>query len=109
VANAPMRLAALIDSITSTDPKLLLAVAQIIPSQTDTLNTTIRAYNAAIPALVQARATAGKHVVMVDMYDAFTAIANYKTADLSDNLHPNDAGYAVMGGVWYAQIGPLLR
>jgi lysophospholipase L1-like esterase len=109
VANAPMRLGALIDSITTTDPRLLLVVAQIIPSQSDTLNTSIRAYNAAIPALVQARAMAGKHVVTVDMYDAFTAIANYQAADLSDTLHPNDAGYAVMAGVWYAQIGALLR
>jgi lysophospholipase L1-like esterase len=109
VANAPTRLAALIDSVTSTDPKLLLVVAQIIPSQTDALNTSIQAYNAAIPALVQARATAGKHVALVDMYDAFTAIANYKSADMSDNLHPNDAGYAVMAGVWYARIGALLR
>lgn len=24
-------------------------------------------------------------------------------------LHPNDAGYVVMAGVWYAKIGPLLR
>ena len=109
VTNAPARLADLIDSITSINPELLLVVAQIIPSQTDTLNTTIQAYNAAIPALVQARATAGKHVVMVDMYDAFAADANYKTADLSDDLHPNDSGYALMAGVWYTKLAPLLR
>jgi lysophospholipase L1-like esterase len=109
VPDAPARLAALIDSITGTDPTLLLVVAQITPSQTDTLNTTIQAYNATIPALVQARATAGKHVAIVDMYDAFTADADYKTAELSDNLHPNDAGYAVMAGVWYEKIGALLR
>ena len=109
VANAPMRLADLIDSITTTSPHLLLVVAQITPSQTDSLNTAIQTYNAAIPALVQARAAAGKHVTMVDMYDAFTAGANYKTADLSDSVHPNDAGYALMAGVWYAKIGALLR
>jgi lysophospholipase L1-like esterase len=109
VTNAPMRLADLIDSITTTNPHLLLVVAQITPSQTDSLNTAIQTYNAAIPALVQARATAGKHATMVDIYDAFTADASYKTADLSDNLHPNDTGYALMAGVWYAKISALLR
>jgi lysophospholipase L1-like esterase len=108
VADAPLRLAALIDSITSTDPRLLLVVAQLTPTQTDSLNATIEAYNAAIPALVQARAMAGAHVAMVDMYDALTADSDYKTADFSDALHPNDTGYERMAGVWYSKISGFL-
>jgi lysophospholipase L1-like esterase len=107
--NAPVRLAALVDSILQTDSKLLLVVAQITPTQTDAENSSVLAYNSAIPALVQERATAGRHVAMVDMYDAFTADATYKSADLSDNLHPNDAGYDRMAKVWYDAVGSLLR
>jgi lysophospholipase L1-like esterase len=27
----------------------------------------------------------------------------------SDNLHPNDAGYAYMGDVWYAALKGVLK
>jgi hypothetical protein len=35
--------------------------------------------------------------VLVDMYAAFTANTNYKTALMNDELHPNDAGYSGHG------------
>jgi len=34
---------------------------------------------------------------------------NYATEYLVDDVHPTDAGYAVMGGVWYQAVGSLLR
>jgi len=52
----PTRLANLMDSMLNADPKLLLVVAQIVPQQQavpDTLNVNVRAFNAAIPALVK--------------------------------------------------------
>lgn len=103
------RLAKLVDTILGADSSLLLVIAQIVPTKTDAENARVQAYNADIPGIVSARANAGKHIVMVDMYSAFTADAAYKTKYLSDNLHPTDAGYVVMGDVWYAAIGPLLR
>jgi lysophospholipase L1-like esterase len=109
LANAPTRLGALIDMITTAAPSTLLVVAQIIPTRTDTTNTRIQAYNSAIPALVQTRANAGKHVLRVDMYTTYTARADYKTALLVDDLHPNPAGYALMGQTWYGVIAPYLR
>jgi hypothetical protein len=109
LANAPARLGALMDGILQADARLLLVVAEITPTQTDSENATVQTYNAAIPGLVQTRAAAGRHVAMVDMYGAFTADANYKTTALSDNLHPNDTGYTRMAEVWYAKIGAFLR
>ena len=109
LATAPARLGALIDQITTAAPSALLVVAQIIPTRTDTTNTRIQTYNAAIPALVQARANAGKHILRVDMYMTYTARADYKTALLVDDLHPNPAGYALMGQTWYGVIAPYLR
>jgi len=109
--NAPKRLGLLMDRITETDPKVLLVVAQIIPSLDDALNARIRTFNADIPALVQTRRAAGKHVIMVDMYGAFTKNSDFKTAyfPAGNILHPSVAGYVVMSDTWYAAIGTLLR
>jgi lysophospholipase L1-like esterase len=109
IAAAPMRLGNLLDRITTMAPNALLVVAKITPTRTDSLNTKVQRYNDAIPGLVQARASAGKHIIMVDMYGALTANASYRTAWLDDNLHPNDAGYGVMGQTWYAGIKSYLR
>jgi lysophospholipase L1-like esterase len=109
LANAPNRLGKLLDQITTAAPNALLVVAKITPTTTDAGNTKVQSYNNAIPGLVQMRASAGKHIIMVDMYAAITANANYKTVWLDDNLHPNDAGYVVMGQTWYAGIKSYLR
>jgi len=108
----PARLGTLMDTILNADPTLLLVVAQIVPQQRatpDTLNMQVQTYNAAIPALVKTRADAGKHVTLVDMYNAFASNPNYSTLLLADRLHPTPAGFTVMANTWYAAIGPLLR
>jgi hypothetical protein len=61
-------------------------------------------YNAAMPALIKTRAESGKHIILVDMYSAFTADANYRNDYMNGSLHPNDAGYNVMGDIWYAAL-----
>ena len=108
LANAPTRLGALIDRITTDAPNALLVIARIVPTKTAGTNTRVQTYNNAIPGLVQTRVAAGKHIVVVDMYGAFTANTNYQTALMNDDLHPNDAGYMVMAQTWYAAIGSYL-
>ncbi len=108
VATAPTRLGALIDQITTAAPAALLVVAQIVPTTTDATNTRIMTYNAAIPALITQRAASGKHVQLVNMYGAFTAHADYKTSLMTDDLHPNATGYAVLGETWYQAISAFL-
>jgi lysophospholipase L1-like esterase len=108
LANAPQRLGLLLDRIATTAPSALIVLAQMVPTKDDTENQRVQAYNAAMPALVKARADAGKHVILVDMYGALTQNPDYKTAYMNDNLHPKDAGLAVMANTWYAAIGDLL-
>lgn len=108
VASAPTRLGALIDRITSAAPDLLLVVGHIIPTTNAATNERIRAYNAAIPELVESRRAAGKHVVGLDTFAAFADNPNFATEYMVDSLHPNDAGYAVLGQRWYQTIEPLL-
>ena len=106
--NAPMRLGLLLDRIAMYAPNALTVVAQMVPTTQDDQNVYVQAFNAEIPAVVKQRADAGKHMITVDMYGAFTKNANYKTELMGDKLHPKQAGLEVMAQVWYDAIGPLL-
>lgn len=107
--DAPNRLGKLLDSIFMRDPNILVVLAQIVPSRTDGTNNAIKTYNAAMPALVSSRVAQGQHIVLVDMYTAFTKDANYKQSVLADNLHPNQAGYDLMADVWFDALSPYLK
>jgi lysophospholipase L1-like esterase len=109
VSSAPTRLGQLIDEIIADDPNALVVVASIIPIINGTsANPQGQTYNAAIPGLVATRAAAGKHVVFVDTYAAFVKDASYRTSLMVDNLHPNEAGYAVLGRSFYGAISAVL-
>lgn len=108
VANAPNRLEALLDQITNDAPEALLVVAQIVPTTNPDTNNQVIAYNSTIPALVEAQVDAGEHVILVDMFTPFVETPNFGTTLMSDFLHPNDAGYVVMGEIWHAAIDPFL-
>ncbi len=109
LANAPARLGAMLDKITAAAPEALIVLAQIVPNGDETTNGRVRDYNNAMPPLVEIRAAAGKHIILVDMYGAFTANPAYRTALMADRLHPKDTGYLVIASVWYQAIGALLR
>ena len=108
ITNAPTRLGKLIDEITTNAPSTLVVVSSIIPTTNDGTNQRVQAYNTAIPGLVNTRAAAGKHVVFLDNYAVFAKNTGYKTALMSDGLHPNDAGYVILGQAFYGAIGALL-
>jgi lysophospholipase L1-like esterase len=109
VAQAPERLAKLLDVVATKAPSALLVVAKLVPTRTDSLNEQVRTYNDAVGALVSERSAAGEHIALVDMYAAFTQNSRYQDELLFDGLHPNDAGYAVMAEAWYEAIGGYLR
>jgi lysophospholipase L1-like esterase len=98
VATAPDRLSALIDQILAARPGIYVLVAKIIPSTNAEAQPRINAYNATIPGIVAAK---GDHVRMVDM-------TNLASADLFDQVHPNDAGYAKMSDRWYPVLTGVL-
>jgi lysophospholipase L1-like esterase len=111
MTNAPKRLGDLIDTIYSQLPNVLIVVAQPIPSRGDAskgddtaLSARIKTYNDAIPAVVKARADAGKHILVVDMYTPFTP----KASLIEDQWHPNLQGYVILGTEWYSVLQSLL-
>jgi lysophospholipase L1-like esterase len=109
VATAPDRLGALIDSIFEQNPDVLLLLTQIVPSRNDGLNQAVETYNEAFPELIESRVNAGRHIVLVDMYGTFTSRGDFKTSLLADDLHPSDAGYALMGQTYYDALAQYLH
>lgn len=108
LSDAPNRLGKLLDSIFMRDANILVILAQIVPTRNDGTNNAVSTYNAAMPNLVSTRVSKGQHIVLVDMYKAFTDEANYKQSLLGDNLHPNQAGYDLMADVWFQALSPYL-
>jgi lysophospholipase L1-like esterase len=98
LANAPARLSTLIDHITATVPSAEVFVATIIPLANSGQEANVRTYNAAIPGIVQSKASSGRHVHLVDMHSALTA------ADLADGVHPNATGYDKMAATWFTAL-----
>jgi lysophospholipase L1-like esterase len=76
-------------------------VSNIIPYPSQSSQVTT--YNAAVPGVVMMRISAGKHVLYVDQFKDFP------TNQLGDGVHPNEAGYARMAGVWYTAIKDYLH
>ncbi len=98
VSTAPNRLSALIDRITATLPSAEVFVAQLTPLANAGQEAAVRTFNAAIPAIVQSKVNAGRHVHLVDQHSALTA------ADLVDGIHPTAAGYDKMAAVWFSAL-----
>jgi lysophospholipase L1-like esterase len=100
LSNAPERLDGLLGELIAEVPDALIVVAQITPLSFG--GSGVMAYNAALPAIVEARAEAGEHVMLVDMN------TDFPTSLLGDGVHPNQMGYERMAEVWYDAIGGLL-
>ena len=98
----------LLDQITNDAPDALVVVAQITPLGASFPNNGVDEYNAAIPALVQERVDAGKHLLMVDMFDAISSSPTPLAQLVGDNIHPNAAGYVIMAQTWYAALESYL-
>jgi lysophospholipase L1-like esterase len=101
VTNAPKRLGGLLDKVIMAAPDTLIVVGNITPLNRG--SEAVDRYNAAIPAQVEARASAGKHILFVDLHAVVT------TAMLADGVHPNKEGSDHMADVFYQAIGSLLH
>ncbi|KAH8828717.1 SGNH hydrolase-type esterase domain-containing protein [Flagelloscypha sp. PMI_526] len=95
--NAPSRLMSLVDSVTAACPDAAVLVASIILNNDTAKEVNANAYNDASLSLLQQRIDNGTHIVHVPM-------ESLQAADLTDRLHPNDAGYQKMAAAWAAGI-----
>jgi hypothetical protein len=101
--SASQRVGPLLDELVRLAPKALIVVAKIIPlGATQAGSSNVKPFVDALPAIVQERVAAGKHLVLVDPNSSFPV------AELADGVHPTQRGYEVIGDVWYAAIHPYL-
>jgi lysophospholipase L1-like esterase len=96
-------LEALLDRIEHAAPQALIVVAQIVPLTDPALRDAAFAYNAELVGRVHRRQARGEHLIIADQFSEFPV------AMLSDGVHPTQAGYEQMAGVWYTAIAPYLR
>lgn len=103
LANAPARLSALVDQILRAAPAATVVVSTLVPNPDATVESRVRAYNAQLRDIVQAKAAAGRKVRLADLH------ANLTLADIgSDRIHPTDGGYRKLADVWYSALQPVL-
>ena len=93
VSECPGLIGNLIDEILQACPDATVIVAQIIMSRVAQTEANREQYNAALPGIIDARASEGKHVLLVNM-DAV------QDSDMFDQLHPDDTGYQKMADIW---------
>jgi alpha-galactosidase len=103
VATAPARLGELLDRITRQLPAATVLVATLPPLAGAEASARVAAFNRALPAVVQARAAAGRRVRLVDVAAGLTL------ADIGDGVHPNESGHAKIAAAWHRALAPLLR
>ncbi|MER6371473.1 ricin-type beta-trefoil lectin domain protein [Streptomyces mirabilis] len=90
-------LRSLVNQITADVPDATVLVASLVVSTNSSEEQWRGTYNQAIPQIVSDAQAAGKHVAYVDM-------SSLTPADLSDQLHPNDAGYQKMADAWHRGV-----
>jgi autotransporter-associated beta strand protein len=96
VSQATSNLSAIINVVYAKDPGVRLLVAMVTPRYDNSAdNNWNNSYNAALPGLIAQKQAAGDNIALVDMN------TNFPAGGLSsDNLHPNDTGYAWMATQW---------
>ncbi len=103
VPNAPSRLDSMISGLFTSAPDATILVAGIPPSSDGNFNTNLQAFNTSVQALVSTRQNAGQHIKYVSMSNLDP------NADKANSLHPNDAGYKVMGDNFNGAIQDVMN
>jgi hypothetical protein len=80
----------------------------LIP-RNDSKNAANDALNNLIAGLVNSKFSNGVTIYLVDQNQAFINNPNWSTVYMFDMVHPNDAGYEVMGQTWYNAFNQYSR
>lgn len=96
--DAPERLGGLIDELVFVCPDATILAAQLIHAQNPVQEDLIQKFNTQVPEVVAKRANASSRVMVADMR---SITKEYLT---DDGIHPADAGYKMMGDIWYDGI-----
>lgn len=91
------RLDALIDRVLAGSPGVTVLVSPLFVTTNPTIEATRAEYDRRVPEIVRAKQAQGKHVGFVDT-------SSVTAADLSDQLHPGDAGYRKVADAFHRAL-----
>lgn len=94
-AGAPDRLSHLLDTVFAADPDVTVVLSSLIPSRLSATEQRIQQFNAQLPDFVSHYNY--RHFSNQVVFDNMDSV---QAGDLVDDLHPDDAGYAKMAGVF---------
>lgn len=99
---------ATIDDIWNRKPGTRVFQCAIVPRKdSQGLNNKTQDLNREIESLVQRKRSQGP-ITFIDQYRPIANRANWETALMADNLHPNDSGYQIMAEVFYNTLQNFL-
>ncbi|WP_306317124.1 MULTISPECIES: GDSL-type esterase/lipase family protein [unclassified Streptomyces] len=101
--SAPERMKSLITRLHKDSPKAVVVVAKVLPTGKAGLQPRIDAFNAELPGIVADLRAQGQRVVLTDTGDISVGDG------LESDAHPDDAGYAKLGGDFYSGIEDAAR
>ncbi|KAJ6490824.1 SGNH hydrolase-type esterase domain-containing protein, partial [Mycena sanguinolenta] len=97
IADAPTRLMALVDAITSALPTAAVLVGTLPLNGNAAIEAEVETFNYNITQSLLRRAADGVRVYPVPM-------ENIGPSDMADGLHPNDEGYQIMANCWFSAL-----
>ncbi|KAJ4304682.1 hypothetical protein N0V90_000209 [Kalmusia sp. IMI 367209] len=89
----------LVGVMRTSNPRMKIVVAQIIPMGMGSYNTKIQQLNAAIPTWAAGLNKTESPIWVVDQYTGFSG-----SSDLRDGVHPNTSGDQKMANIWYPAL-----
>ncbi|KKZ66425.1 hypothetical protein EMCG_07853 [[Emmonsia] crescens] len=97
--DAPNVLGRVVDDIVTGCPDAVVLVATLTPMLDTNREARKVVFNAALPAVMEQRTKAGKHVLLIDLERVTTQHIN-----TTDGIHPVDQGYKLIADAWYEGI-----
>ncbi|KAF7378393.1 Acetyl xylan esterase [Mycena sanguinolenta] len=97
IADAPTRLMALVDAITSALPTAAVLVGTLPLNGNADIEAEVETFNYNITQSLLRRAADGVRTYPVPM-------ENIGPSDMADGLHPNDEGYQIMANSWFSAL-----
>jgi acyl-CoA thioesterase I len=102
ISAARTEISKIIDKLRGANPNVGILLAQVIPNRPEN-EAAVAALNDAIASLGVQKDTPASPVIVVDQYSGYSSFTqNY------DQIHPNDAGEAMIAGRWFAALHPRI-
>ncbi|KAK3389196.1 carbohydrate esterase family 3 protein [Podospora didyma] len=100
VSSAGERMEAMLNSLYAMSPRAVVLLSTLIINRNPTADSLALEINRQFVPLAQKLCASGRRLTLVDMRGDLGPMLG----DMSDDTHPNDAGYRKMANIWYTGL-----